>query len=947
MPDFDDPVTALLQEILGAERSEEEVYRKHPELRAELSARLAGVRALHRELDEILPSADSLDARMRSRRRTPKTPDIPGYAIEGVIGTGGMGVVYRARHAALHRTVAIKMLLSGGYAHPSELERFRREAESIAALRHPNIVQVFDAGECDGHPYFVMEFVEGGSLARSLGGSPQPARSSANAIAVLARAVHAAHRSGVSHRDLKPGNILLTDDGTPKIADFGLAQRAEQEGSETLTLPGARIGTPSYMSPEQASGATLKFCPLVDVYALGAILYEMLTGRPPFRGESAAETERQVIRDEPVPPSRLTPKTPRDLETICLTCLQKEPARRYPSAADLADDLDRFLAEIPIRARPIGRLERAMRWSRKRPAAAALILTLATTIAAGSTTAVWLARASEARHTEDLLRRGLSRDAVESALARLPTLRGERRWVEAAAVLEAAHSRLADADDAELTRRFSAAREDLSNSREIDAIRQSYAAANNVGYSYSPAAEAYDRVFVRCGIGRDVPIDLAVERVRGAVIREDLLAALDHAAFVDRVLGDNDGMAWALELARRADPDPWRDRFRTAKEWFDKNALLRLGADAKAPSATALPHQLVLIGVLLSGFGATEETLAPLRDAQRRFPSDFWVNLELANALQSAGKPRESFEFLRAALAVRPDNFVVWTTLGALQRVSGDLQAALRSLEKARELNAGYPTSGYLLAATLSDLGRVDEAMTACERAKAETRKSDEAHGARCSIEVVHGRLLASRSRWAEAAACYTSGTDASFEDATEIRFEALGLALLNDDEATYRGKCAELVALAREGGGRAYLAARALTLQPWPRETVDEIARIAEAELQRNATSFWSLAQRGAIRLRLGDPAGALPLLQSGVDADPQLGTSAATWLWLALAKRSLGQESAALADYHRAADWLDACNGAKPANAIMHLHTWIEAQVLRREFEAGTRRAPRDAGQ
>ncbi len=219
----------------------------------------------------------------------------------------------------LHGAVAerlLKMLIAGAYAGPHERARFQREAEAVASLRHANIVQIYDVGEHEGRPYFTMEFVEGGSLARTLAGTPQPARQAAAMLAELAQAVHVAHQGGIVHRDLKPANILLTTEGTPKIADFGLARHLD--GESALTVSGIGMGTPSYMAPEQASGTVGTIGPAADIYSLGALLYELLTGRPPFRGETASETERQVIAAEPVPPMRLNPKVPRDLETICL-----------------------------------------------------------------------------------------------------------------------------------------------------------------------------------------------------------------------------------------------------------------------------------------------------------------------------------------------------------------------------------------------------------------------------------------------------------------------------------------------------------------------------------------------------------------------------------------------------------------------------------------------------
>ncbi len=296
-------------------------------------------------------------------------PAVPGYEILGVLGRGGMGVVYQARHLALRRTVALKMIRDGAHAGPGEVARFQAEAQSVARLHHPNIVQVYEVGEAGGHPFCALEFVPGGSLAQRLAGTPQPPREAARLVQALARALQEAHQAGVIHRDLKPANVLLAEDDTPKVTDFGLAKVLDDPSGRTQS--GAILGTPSYMAPEQAAGRK-DVGPAADVYALGAVLYECLTGRPPFRAASVLDTLLQVRTEEPVPPGRLQSKTPRDLETICLKCLHKEPARRYGSARDLADDLGRFLEGRPVQARPVGRLERAARWCRRNPLAAGL-----------------------------------------------------------------------------------------------------------------------------------------------------------------------------------------------------------------------------------------------------------------------------------------------------------------------------------------------------------------------------------------------------------------------------------------------------------------------------------------------------------------------------------------------------------------------------------------------
>ena len=262
-----------------------------------------------------------------------------------------MGIVYKANHLGLKRLVALKMIRSGGPARANLVARFRTEAEAVARLRHPNILQIYDIGEANGLPFVALELLEGGSLGDRLASTPQPARQSAELAMLLARAVHVAHQAGIVHRDLKPSNVLYAFDGVPKITDFGLAKRIDSDDGHTES--GQIMGSPSYMAPEQAKGQSRNVGPAADVYALGAILYEMLTGRPPFKGETPIETIRQVVDDDPVAPSKLVPRVPRDLETISLKCLHKDPARRYPSAQALADDLYRYLhGQVIQAARP-------------------------------------------------------------------------------------------------------------------------------------------------------------------------------------------------------------------------------------------------------------------------------------------------------------------------------------------------------------------------------------------------------------------------------------------------------------------------------------------------------------------------------------------------------------------------------------------------------------------
>jgi serine/threonine protein kinase len=369
-----------------------------------------------------------------------KADTVPGYEILEELGRGGMGVVYKARQVALNRLVALKVILAGAHAGDEDLLRFRAEAHAVAQLQHPNIVQIFEVGEGEGLPFFSLELCSGGSLAERLDGTPLRPHDAAALVETLARAVAHAHAAGVVHRDLKPANILLQaiqhkdikdtrdtrevekgqpkgqpafgpsgpwgplclggESFSPKITDFGLAKRLDEQRAHADAGPtrtGAVMGTPSYMAPEQARGDAKRVGPAADVYALGAILYECLTGRPPFRAATTMDTLMQVLADEPVPPRRLQPQCPRDLETICLKCLHKEPARRYPSAEALANDLRRFLDGRPIGARPVGPLSRLGRWClRNKALAAALGLAALGLVAAVVVLAVFVAYQEQA-----------------------------------------------------------------------------------------------------------------------------------------------------------------------------------------------------------------------------------------------------------------------------------------------------------------------------------------------------------------------------------------------------------------------------------------------------------------------------------------------------------------------------------------------------------------------
>ena len=313
--------------------------------------------------------------------------DFGDYELLEEIGRGGQGVVYRARQKSLNRIVALKVIGLGQWATQSHLKRFRREAESAANLDHPCIVPIYDVGEREGSCYFSMKFIEGGQLDEVVKRTPMLVRQATELMAKVARTVHYAHEHGILHRDIKPGNILIDQQGEPHLTDFGLARLVETESTLTRTME--VLGTPSYMAPEQAEGKNTQLTSATDVYGLGAVLYQLLTGHPPFAGGTTYETVRMVLETQPRQPRLCNPKVDSDLETICLKCLEKEPAKRYASAESLAEDIERFLRNEPIRSRRSSRFEHAWRWCKRKPLVASLIAALILVVAIGLAGALW------------------------------------------------------------------------------------------------------------------------------------------------------------------------------------------------------------------------------------------------------------------------------------------------------------------------------------------------------------------------------------------------------------------------------------------------------------------------------------------------------------------------------------------------------------------------------
>lgn len=696
-------ILELVVEVLCSDQSPEEVCGSDPELVWDVRAHLDECRRVDSMVESIFPSTPP--QRVLSARFQPgaSLPEIPGYEVLAVLGRGGHGIVYRVRHLQLKRVAALKMLLTGQYATPAELARFMREAEAIAALQHPNIVQIYDIGEVDGRPYFTMELVGGGSLAQKLGGVPQPAREAASITEALANAIHTAHRAGIIHRDVKPANILLTADGTPKITDFGLARFFE--GQPDVTLGPAKVGTPSYMAPEQVIGEPGTVGPSADIYALGATLYELLTGRPPFRADSSSETERQVLTQEPAPPSRLNARVARDLETICLKCLQKEPSRRYESAAALADDLERFWEDRPIRARPVGRAARVWRWSRRNPAAAALVtmsLSLAMTAIAGG---IWFVqqraeqRAAAVRHDAEL------HTEIATTLSQAASFRKGFHFQEARELLEEASRRLEPTGPDDLRQRVAQCQVDLSLVEQLDAAR--FQRALIVGGRFDPLRPEsfYASAFARAGLGK--PGDgtsMVAALVKHSSASAEIVDALDDWA---SITPDRGRRKWLFDIARLADPDPQRNLVRQPALWDNPGGraqpIPELQADKISPRmATALARLIQMGG---------DDAIAPLVAVQARMPQDFWLNFELGIVSLRAHRQDDALGYARAALALRPQSSAAHNAVGLVLQEMGRVDEAIDQYHKALAIDPRYAEALFNLGDLLRSQGKYDEAI--------------------------------------------------------------------------------------------------------------------------------------------------------------------------------------------------------------------------------------------
>jgi tetratricopeptide (TPR) repeat protein len=653
-----------------------------------------------------------------------KTSSPEGYTLLDELGRGATGVVFRARQHCPERVVALKFFSAGVHA-AEQRARFLAEANIIARLDHPNIVRVHAVGEYQGQPFLCLELLDGGHLGKKIDGRPQPPRQAAVLLEQMARAVQHAHDKGTIHRDLKPSNVLLAVDGAPKISDFGLARFGRPE----LTATGAILGTPAYMAPEQARGEGEKVGPAADIWALGAILYELLTGQPPFRGVQVLDTLQQVVEREPVPPTRLQPKVPRDLETICLKCLEKKPPRRYGTAAALAEDLRRFLAGRPIAARPVGTLERAAKWARRRPAAAVLLALAVLLVLGGVSGLLWyqqlrLEQVQQQAQRElrtNYLNREVTAALREVAQARHKLhaqLRDPRQaqgllsdidqWqalVQAGQTTLAKAQALARSEPAllgedltvrlqKLDQQLQADDRDYQLARKLDTIRLEAWTPVDGKLDRAKALARYPEAFAEAGydLQKGAAAQLAA-RIGQSPIRYALVAALDLWA---GLTGDEPLRRRLLALSRQADPDPWRDQVREALAGYDVQKLRQLARQVDV--SVQSPHTVLALSLQLPK--TDDQGAALLRRALDQHPGDFWLHFNLGTRVQD---PRERVGCFRAALALRSRSSVAHYNLGTALVAQKDYAGAITHFQQALKLDPSYAAAHTNWGRALAD----------------------------------------------------------------------------------------------------------------------------------------------------------------------------------------------------------------------------------------------------
>jgi eukaryotic-like serine/threonine-protein kinase len=699
------------------------------------------------------------------RSKTPgPIPSVPGYEVLGELGRGGMGIVYKARQTKLNRLVALKMVIAGAHASPEQLSRFSTEAEAVASLQHANIVQIYEVGEYAGLPFFSLEYVDGGTLTNRIDGKPRPPREAAETLALLAAAMAAAHRCGIIHRDLKPANVLLTRDGQPKITDFGLAKRLEDDSSQTKS--GTLMGSPSYMSPEQARGDTREVGTLSDLYSLGAILYELLTGRPPFVGPTVIETIMLVRQQEPVPPTRLQPRCPRDLETICLKCLQKEPSQRYANCQILADDLHHFLAGEPIKARPVGWIEHTWRWMRRNPRVAGLsacvgVLLLAVIIAMS------MIVVRQSREREALAKtQEIAGERLEQATRRIAA----GNYHQAQDILQWSDPLLNHEDLADARLRLETLRAQVDGFAEFHklldnarfACRFGSRRQKEVGRDYCQQMLAlYDEMEGRTGKGAAGLPPLSEEQQQ--LFKEDVFEALMTAAMVERELAVGQG-----EVRRRAAAGKAIGWLNRAEKLLPGTRTLHVQrapcwaelGDAQADKADMDKAKTIAPTSAVDRFwhGYADHTRGDKALAEKdpqaaadfyhkeiaeyaaflqQRPEHFWGYFNWANAHFQLGTRADLVDALigyTACIRLRPDFPWPYNNRGTVHHRLGENELAVLDFNVALERNPNYPEAYANRGQAHLALKKTEAALEDFTRAIALNSEAAETYAARAEI---------------------------------------------------------------------------------------------------------------------------------------------------------------------------------------------------------------------
>jgi tetratricopeptide (TPR) repeat protein/predicted Ser/Thr protein kinase len=702
--------------------------------REQLAWCVSQARARRATLEHILTEKGVL------RREAPaaSAARVGRYEVLGELGRGGMGVVYRARDPSLGRTVAVKMILDASQAGPEQVKRFQREATAAAKLSHPNIVNVYEVGEDGGRPFIAMELVDGASFESVLKKQRPPAKRTVEIVRDIARALAHAHENGVIHRDVKPENVIVDKNGSPHLMDFGLAR--EVSGGERMTVTGAVLGTPAYMAPEQAAGETADQGPRSDIYALGAVLYRALLGRPPHESSSIQQQIKKVLFDEPEAPRRLDPKIHVDLETIMLRCLAKEPERRYASAAEVAAELQRFLDGETIVARPVGRLERSVVWARRNRGLAATVAALALVVPSAVIVSVVLVRRGSA-HEADAAAARASAHEQEDARAR------EKATRERA---DEAESLVRKAEDLVARGRLDEALSLLDKAEALDPksteVHYKRSVVYALGHDFPKVVKEMDRAIALDPSRAVLWAMRAGARERtgdesGALADYDRAVALDPK-LVDARLGravlrrrkqDLDGALADLDEASRLTP-------RDERIWFEKGETLQLVKDARGALA-AYEKAIECNQAYVLAWCGRATVKALLEDLKGAIEDDThaigldarchqaWGHRGQTKCVQ--GDYEGAVTDCSKAIDLAPDVAVYWCDRGRAQTSLKHDNEALADLTKAVELGPKLAEAWLRLGAARANLGRTDEALAAYDRSIELDPKSPAAYASR------------------------------------------------------------------------------------------------------------------------------------------------------------------------------------------------------------------------